>query len=223
MGAPVGPTGCNRPAPKGEHDVQEEGSAWQIAASYGQTWSHLHFDDDYEPVFNQHAVVASGGYFFPNGWNLSLSAGAILGGEITGDGERYDIRPGAVVSFRVGWRWLAEDGAVPFLNSSVALSFSYSSSEDSVGETDTIIATDARFALTVGYTLFDVWQLYLSPRGFGGPIFWRHGGESVRGRDRYFFQAGLGTAILLPAGFTVFADGSFLGEQAVSAGAAFAF
>ena len=74
--------------------------------------------------------------------------------------------------------------------------------------------------LVAGYTLFDWWRLYLSPRVFGGPVFIDDGETKVQGSDRYFVQAGMGTAFLLPKGITLYVDGSPAGEQAISAGIA---
>jgi hypothetical protein len=73
----------------------------------------------------------------------------------------------------------------------------------------------------VGYTFFDFWRVYLSPRVFGGPVFIDYGSRRLQGRDRYFVQAGMGMSFLLPKGFAIYVDGSPAGEQAITAGAAF--
>ncbi len=78
--------------------------------------------------------------------------------------------------------------------------------------------TDARFGITAGYTLWKFWQIYISPKVFGGPVFWHIGSDKIQGRDRYFVQAGLGTSIILPKGFILFINGSVAGEQAIGGG-----
>ena len=80
---------------------------------------------------------------------------------------------------------------------------------------------DVQLGLTVGYTLFDVWRLYLAPRVFGGPIFIDAPAERIQGRDRYFVQAGMGMGFILPKGITLYIDGSPAGQQSVSAGLAY--
>jgi hypothetical protein len=198
-------------------------SAWQVSASYGQFWSHLHFTDGYEPTLNEQTVVGSAAYFWKNGWSLSLSTGAIVDGTITGTGPDYEIYPGWLVSARVAKEVLAERGAIPFIQVGMALSVSRVLAHREGQGTHPMWASDVQISATVGYTLFGFWRLYLAPRAFGGPVFLEHDGATVRGRDRYFFMAGMGMAFLLPAGFTIFVDGSPLGEQAISAGLAFAF
>jgi hypothetical protein len=124
---------------------------------------------------------------------------------------------------RVGKELLAERGAVPFVHLGLALSVSRALAHERGGATSALWASDAQLSATVGYTLFRFWRPYVAPRVFGGPVFAERGGERIRGSDRYFFSAGLGMAFLLPAGFTIFADGSPLGLRSISAGAAVAF
>ena len=194
-----------------------------MSAAYGQYWAYLHFSDGWEPTLNEQTVVASAAHFWRSGWSLSLSAGAIVTGTIDGAGKPYEVYPGWLLSLRVGKEVLSERGAVPFIHIGLALSFSrVLAHADGQGTTE-VWASDAQFSMVVGYTLFGFWRPYLAPRVFGGPIFMEHDGQRVRGRDRYFFMAGVGMAFLLPAGFTIFVDGSPLGERAISGGLAVAF
>jgi hypothetical protein len=194
-----------------------------VSVGYGQYWEYLHFTDGYEPTLNEQTVVGSAAYFWKSGWSLSLSAGAIVDGTIKGAGPDYEIYPGWLLSARVAKEVLSEHGAVPFIDLGLALSFSRVLAHAEGTGTTTMWASDAQFSVVVGYTLFGFWRLYLAPRAFGGPIFMEHDGKQVRGRDRYFVMAGLGMAFLLPAGFTIFVDGSPLGERAISGGLAVAF
>jgi hypothetical protein len=190
---------------------------------HGQSWSDLHFEDGTEPVMNQHTAVGSVGYFFPNGWSLVLSGGAVFGGTVRGDGHDLGFGPGFLVSARVGWRFLDQDGAVPFMIASLTASFTRSAIDHGARSSDVVMASDFRLGLTAGYTLFDVLQVHVSPRVFGGPIFIPGLGGTVRGRDRYFVQIGLGGALLLPAGLTLFVDGSPAGERSLAGGLAISF
>ena len=224
MGAPVGPTGCNASS----KDDSRNGSGgfssgWQIGVSYGQFWSHLHFNDGYEPTLNQHTVVGSGGVFFSNGWSFRLSAGVIAGGKMKGGGESFTLNPGWLISVQGARQWFSDKGWIPFFITSLAFSVSGASTDSQFSKNDRIIGTDVRISLTAGYTLFNFLSLYISPRFFGGPVSWTHNGKSVRGRDRYFFQSAAGLAFLLPAGLTLFADSSPFGEQSITAGVAVSF
>jgi hypothetical protein len=194
-----------------------------VSAAYGQFWEFLHFTDGFEPMLNQQTVVATAGHYWKNGWNLSLSGGAIVAGRLEGAGEKYVVDPGWLASIRAGVELVHERGAIPFLELGLALSVSRATIRGEGQGTHALWATDAQLSLVVGYTLFDFWRLYLAPRAFGGPIFTDHDGAQVRGRDRYFFMAGLGTAFLLPAGITIFVDGSPLGERAITGGLAVTF
>jgi hypothetical protein len=211
VGAPVGPTGCN--ASKGE-DEPRETSGFQLSAQHSRSRSYLQFEDDTKPVLEQQTAVASFGYFFASGWSVGLSGGVVFGGTLEGDGHDLTFGPGWLVSARVAWRFLDQEGPVPFMIGSLTASFSMSGK---------VWGTDVRLGLTVGYTLFDVLQVYISPRFFGGPVFIDRNGERTRGSDRFFFQVGLGTALLLPAGFTLFFDGSPGPEQTLTGGLAFSF
>ena len=227
MGAPVGPAGCNGPKPAespvtdGETAIEKRPTRGiQIAASYGRFWSHLHFEDDTEPDLTQQTVAGQLSYFFSPNWHLALSGGGVISGTLQGDGHDLDVGPGFLVSLRGTWRFLTERGAIPFASLSVGFTFSRSKFEADDGTNGHLWGTDVRGALTVGYTLFGVWQLYLSPRVFGGPVFVSDNTRDLQGRDRYFVQAGMGMGFLLPRGVTLFIDGSPAGEQAISAGAA---
>ena len=192
-----------------------------MSAGYGRFWSHLHFEGNIEPTLTQQTAVAQVGYFFRNDLSLTLGGGAIVNGEMTGGGLSLDVGTGFVASLRLTWRFLDEKGARPFMSTSLSVSFARSPFRDDAGVDGYIFGSDVRGALTVGYTFFDVWQVYLSPRVFGGPVFIGYPDRNLQGRDRYFVQAGMGMSFLLPRGFTIYVDGSPAGEQAISAGLAY--
>jgi hypothetical protein len=215
VGAPVGPTGCNA-STKAE---ERASSGFQLAAALSRNWSYLHFSDGSEPVLSQQAATGTFSYFFKNGWSIALSGGAVFAGRIHNSGHDLAFGPGFLVSARVAWKWLEQRGPVPFIMTSLTATFARSRIEDSSGH---VWGTDFRLGFTFGYTLFDVLSLYISPRVFGGPVF-IDDATTLRGRDRFFFQVGLGAAFLLPAGLTLFFDGSPGAEQSLSGGLAFSF
>jgi len=219
VGAPVGPTGCNAPKKNAADDKGPRGI--QVSAGYGRFWSHLHFEGGIEPTLRQQTAVAQAAYFFGNGLDLSLGGGVVANGKMYGDGLSLAVGTGFVVSLRLTWQFLKEKGARPFMSAAVAASYSRSPFEDDAGTEGYLWGTDFRFALTVGYTLFDFWRVYLSPRVFGGPVFIAYPKESIQGRDRYFVQAGMGMSFILPRGFTIYVDGSPAGEWAISCGLAY--
>ncbi len=219
MGAPVGPTGCN--APKSDEPGTEGSRGVQVSAGYGRFWSHLHFEGGADPTLVQQTAVAQVGYFFSDRLSLSLAGGTVTNGEMYGDGLDLEVGTGFLLSLRLTWQLLEEKGPRPFLSISFAASYSRSPFEDTDRIRGHLWATDVQLGLTVGYTLFDVWRLYLAPRVFGGPIFIDAPAERIQGRDRYFVQAGMGMGFILPKGITLYIDGSPAGQQSVSAGLAY--
>ncbi len=224
MGAPVGPTGCNAPKSATEGETPAEAKklrGLQIAAGYGRFWSHLKFKDGTRPTLSEQSVNGQIGYYFNKDVSLTAVGGAILSGHMYEDGLNLDVGTGFVVSLQAAWQFLDEKGAIPFLSASLMASFSRAPFDDRNADRSGFIwGTDVRIGLTVGYTFFNWWRIYLAPRFFGGPVFIDDGTSKVQGSDRYFVQAGMGMAFLLPKGLTIYVDGSPAGEQAVSAGLA---
>lgn len=224
MGALAGPAGCS--AGKGDEardDSSDKGGAWLVGASTGWFRSHLRFDGGHRPDFNQGSVAATGVYLWPNGYSLGIAAGAALGGFAVEGDTRYTLEPGWMVSVRGGKLVVEERGAVPFVDLSLTLTFSMSSVSGGGLPTGRLIASDARFSAAIGYTFGGIWRVNISPKIFGGPIFWERDGENIRGSDRYFFQAGIASSVLLPGGWMIFVEGSPLGEQTISGGIAAVF
>jgi hypothetical protein len=191
-------------------------------------------------------VAASLARFLENGWTLRLTAGAIVDGELRGDGERHEyVVPGVFAAFQVNKRFIDEDGAIPFLMGTFALSFSwgrnrqteppYIQGDPSVYAVDPrlvptraplvdIYSFDLRVGAVAGYTFFEFWSPYLALRAFGGPILWEHEGERTTGTDRYHTQVAIGSSIFAgDSGLVLYADWSPFLERSFSAGAGWAF
>jgi opacity protein-like surface antigen len=181
---------------------------------------------DYKPTLETDAVSASVTRVFAGGWALTGSVGAVLSGTMgdddTATGE-FDIQPGFLGAVRASKPLQAESGNRPFISAEVTVSFSSVTTElktidGSPGAAARMTALDFMIGATVGYTVGDVWQPYVAPRFFGGPIDWTDGGRDLTGSDRHHYQLGLGSAFLLSPQWTLFLDGSPVGARGITAG-----
>ncbi len=216
---PIGTVGCIRDTTRDSTNTRQRNGRWQTAVFAGAFWSHLSFEDGEEPTLYQYAAIGEIAYHFPNRTSLALNAGSVLGGRFTfEDKSEIYLTKGVVVSVKGTWNFLLEKKAIPFMVASLSLSFSKVFAEPYQGLKTSFTGSDVRFGLTAGYTIGKAWQVYLSPKVFGGPIFRHYGSDRVQGRDRYFIQAGLGSSLILPKGFVLFVNGSVAGEQAVGGG-----
>jgi hypothetical protein len=133
------------------------------------------------------------------------------------------LDPGPVGVLAFSYQILQSDGWQPFVLLSASGSFSTVTTESQLtAEEARMTAVDARVALTAGEVFLGAIAPYATIRGFGGPVFWEHGGQDVTGGDRYHFQ--LGAGLLVTTGqFDTFLEIIPLGERALSFGAAIAF
>lgn len=191
-------------------------------------------------------MAASLARFLDRGWTLRLTAGAIVDGELRGEGERHEyVVPGILAAFQVNKRFIDEEGAIPFLMGTFAFSFSwgrnrqteppYIQGDPSVYAVDPrlvpvrapladVYSLDFRVGAVAGYTFFEVWSPYLALRAFGGPILWERDGEWVRGADRYHTQVAIGSSIFAgDSGLVLYVDWSPFLERSFSAGAGWSF
>ncbi len=216
---PIGTVGCIRNNPSDSANTEDKKGQVQAAVYGGAFWSHLHFENGDEPTLHQYAAIGEIAYHSNNGKSLALNAGLILGGNFSlNDEYEIELKKGVVVSVKGAWNFVKEKKATPFVIASISLSFSKVFAEEYNGKETGFTGTDARLGITAGYTLWRFWQVYISPKVFGGPIFWHNNSKKIQGRDRYFVQAGLGTSFILPKGFVFFINGSVAGEQALGAG-----
>lgn len=79
-------------------------------------------------------------------------------------------------------------------------------------------AFDLRGGVTAGKTFAGRWVPYVSARGFGGPVFWRHAGDRVVGGDRYHVTLGAGLIMRLPRSVDVTLEAMPLGEHSAALG-----
>lgn len=198
MSPPVGPTGlpelCDGSGPP----------AWHLTASVAYLGSTIEMDEDV--AIRETVVTATLGHFVTPRLGWSVSAGAVVDGEI----QDEDIRGGATLAGAVSYLALYEKKRR--LRPFVSLSASLGTALIRAGG-DTYSAWDARGGVTVGKTLGDVVVPYATARVFGGPVFWR--GDT--GGDRYHVTAGLGAILRLPSRISVTLEALPLGERSGTA------
>lgn len=181
--------------------------------------STLRFDGDRDHDISQTAVTASIGLARPSRFSMRAAIGAVLDGALEGEGRRYDIGPGFVITGSVAKQWVTGDW---FLTASFSMSVSRTTTRETVPGVSRVglVAVDlARGGITAGRTFGPV-SPYLLARGFGGPVFWEIDGTSVGGTDTHHFQLGAGVSASTASGLSILLDVAALGEQAASLGIA---
>lgn len=171
------------------------------------------------------SVAASVGYHPGPKYGASLGLGAILGGRIDSDtrsgsaagaGEG-SIDPGFLATLSGTWLARYETERGPFVMASLSLGFSTTTATSDDGAPHRLTSGDARVGVMVGKT-YGRLTPYLVARGFGGPVLWTLGGESVSGGDVHHYTIGLGSSLRLPARLDGFLELMPLGERSASAG-----
>lgn len=191
--------------------------------SFGALWSDLVFEGEHELAIRRTALFASSDFFLGD-LTLSLGAGPLFEGDLTGATERFTLGPGWIAAGSASYNALTGEGAAPFVILSVTVGASAASSRPSGGGgSGSLVATDARVGVTVGKTLGDVISPYVSIRAFGGPVFWDDGAVETQGSDEHHYQPALGAVLTLPGGVDAFAEGAPFGERAVNAGLGFSY
>lgn len=194
----------------------------RVSAAYTFTNTALSFTGDQRADVTRHAVSTS--MSFPLGKRLVLEGaiGALAGGTLTLNHVDYNFRPGFLVGASATYLLVRERTWMPSVLASATLAGLFASTSSKSDATQDFDAFDLRIGAAAGKHITKEWSLFALARAFGGPIYWRVGGESVTGTDRYHYQAGIGTAYSLGAAH-VFAEGIPLGEQAFSVGAGSTF
>ncbi len=194
-----------------------------MGAAYAFTKAELRFDGDADYDVEQHAAVASLSRRFGDRTTLQLSAGAVLAGELSGEGLGWDVRPGPVFSLSSAYRIIGGKGEIPFVTGTLAFgaSFPRTRAQD-YEERSHFSAFDLRAGVLAGATLFQAWSPYLAARAFGGPVLWNSRGQDRTGSDRHHYAIGVGSSLSLGPRFALTAEAIPFGEQSYSAGVSFA-
>jgi hypothetical protein len=210
---PIGAIGCG--SGMRTDALEQPRTAIQVSAMYGFFRSYLSLTNKTRPVLTQHNAIADFSWHFTNQASIGISAGSVIGGDFSYGDSTIALHAGPILSVEGSKILLKENRLIPFIASAMAISGSWTGT---AAPGTSFLATDARISLVAGYTIKDRLQIYLSPKLFGGPFFRLTNGKAIRGNDRYFFQTGMGMALMLPKGYMLFVNGSPLGEQALGGG-----
>jgi hypothetical protein len=178
--------------------------------------------------FQQQLVVAGFGMRFHEDFTFRAHLGAVLGGSIStaeAPSRLHTFDPGFLVSATMVWRGVHQ-GDWPWVDLALTLGVTHFRTRHAEGpglSKANFTGTDQRVGLTVGYTLFDRWSLYVSGRIFASPFWWDNEGIDTDGAgvDQNGWNAAIGTTVELPWDLTLYADWSPFGEQALTAGVAY--
>jgi hypothetical protein len=187
---------------------------WQVTGSISGFSTQIDFDSRTRLKVEQLATTATLGHFGSPRLGWSASAGGILAGRIDG----RDVAGGATLGGTLSWLPIYEHATRPFVAFTASLGVAVARAPADDGMATRWWAFDLRGGVTVGKTLAGRWVPYVSARGFGGPVLWRHAGEGVVGGDRYHVTVGAGLIVRLPRSFDVTLEAMPLGEQSAALG-----
>ncbi len=194
----------------------------RVSAAYTYTNTALTFTGDQRATATRHAVSASVAFPLSKRFVLEGAIGGLAGGTLSLNHVDYNFRPGFLVGASATYVFVPEGKWMPSVLASATIAGLFASTSARSEATQDFNAFDLRVGGAAGKHVTKEWSFFALARAFGGPIYWRAGGESVTGTDRYHYQVGLGTAYSLgPA--HLFAEGIPLGEQAVTVGGGAAF
>ena len=193
-----------------------------VSAAYTYTNTALTFTGDQRATVTRHAVSASIAFPLTRRLVLEGAIGGLAGGTLSLKHVEYNFRPGFLIGASATYLLVQEGKWTPSVLASATLAGLFASTSSRSDATQDFNAFDLRVGGALGKHVTKEWSFFALARAFGGPIYWRAGGESVTGTDRYHYQVGLGTAYSLGAAH-LFAEGIPLGEQAVTVGAGAAF
>lgn len=200
-----------------EH-AEEVRKKWRVGVGGGYTSTAIRFGDGLTFDETRTVAVATLDYRFTPRWTFELGAGALLDGQLRGQGTEHDFSPGGLAVAGASYRILDADGFRPFVLLSSQISSVFASTRGSTG-TAAYDALDFRLGVASGYSIARIVAPYALARAFGGPVFWRFQGQSHTGTDTHHYQLGAGVSFLIAKRIDVFLEGVPLGERALSAGA----
>ena len=164
------------------------------------------------------ATTATIGHFATPRFGWSVTAGGIVASTIDGRATHGGATLGAGVSYLA----LNEGSTHPFVGVSATFSTALIRGDADDGTTRSWSAWDLRGGVIAGKT-FGRFVPYVAARAFGGPVYWRLGGESVTGTDRYHVTVGAGLILRLPKRVDVTLEVMPVGEHSATAGVSLHF
>lgn len=226
MAPPVGPTGLTLECGGSGDDRTRR---LRASASLGGVRTTLAFSGDRDVGLEELSAVARIEVLVQPRLTVFAGGGPILGANVRVEGETFHMQSGWLATVGLSWLALTETARRPFVLASAVAGYAAATTRqegqgDSAGASDTESwrAGDGRLGLAVGKS-FGPLRPYAVGRVFGGPVSWQLGGQSITGTDRHHYQLGAGAALSLPGHVDIEVEAVPLGEQAVVAGAGFAF
>jgi hypothetical protein len=193
----------------------------RVGAGYSYARTDLRFfPGSTSAAFERHAVVVTSEIPLGARSTLQIGSGGVAGGRLDA-AEHNAVRPGWLAFASTGYRFVAEDGAVPFVLGSASIGAASSRTASGQGESAHLVSIDVRAGVVVGKT-FGPASPYVAARVFGGPVYWTERGKDLTGTDLYHYQPAVGL-VLRRALFDLFVEWAFAGERAVSAGLGLSF
>jgi hypothetical protein len=196
-------------------------SRWSLGVTGAYTDTALRFDSSLRAAETRTAALAVLAYLPTSSLALEAGIGASFAGTLTLPDGKHEFLPGPSGLLGAAWRLL--DQSSYFLLLTAVASFTANRTEQSGAPHVSYTAFDLRLGAEFGLNLVKVLHPYVLARAFGGPVFWQYQGKDVTGTDIHHYQLGLGLAVGLPAGLSLFAEGVPLGERALSGGLSVAF
>jgi hypothetical protein len=190
---------------------------WHLSAGFSLLDTDLLFDGTTQAHLVEQTLNAGVSYRLGPRTSLALGLGVLLDGTVTAPDAAHSLHGGWSGSATLSHVFYAGEGRWPMLLGSATFAESWARAHAPGGTEDPAFAgIDFRVAATAAKTFRNRFTPYLGVSLFGGPIFWRYGGEDVTGTDAYHFQILAGLQVALPAGFDLGLEVAPLGERAVN-------
>ena len=162
---------------------------------------------------------------FGDRFTAQLTLGAILDGRLEGQGRRFDLEPGPLVSASGAYRFLGAPGDEVFGTATIGYGMSFASTQEEVpdGQSVSLSASDLRVGVLFGTTLGEAVSPFVAARGFAGPVGWELDGDKRTGSDRHHYAVGAGIVVNLQERVDLTVDSSFLGERTIAGALSLSF
>ncbi len=195
---------------------------FRVSAGVIESATTIVFSGADEVRLERTAVSAAFEWRLRDDLSLSFSAGAMLRGRMWG-AEQATVQPGALAAVTLSWRIVEPVGQAPLVLWTNTVSFVWHQTLLSSGERVPYTAFDLRTGIVVGKTFWNMFTPYAVARLFGGPVYWRVGGQAAQGTDKFHFQVGAGAVLSLKRIVDLYVEAVPLGELAAVAGAGVSF
>ncbi len=170
----------------------------------------------------QSNVTLSVGRHVGSRWGVILAVGAIVNGSATVAVHEGDVGAGGMASVSGSWLAVYERARRPYVAFSLTAGASTSTAVADDDRRRRLTAADLRAGVMAGKT-FGRLVPFAAARAFGGPVYWRLGGQRVTGGDVHHYAIGAGFTLRLPSRLDLVAELMAVGEQSATAGVTYRF